>query len=153
MVLAGLWLIGLFIKSSATHQLEDLVESTIARIPIIKSIYQPVAQVIELIRRGGEAKMQGMAVVYCTFGVASGTGLLALRASEHVYRFGEQDCYVVYVPTSPVPMSGGILFAPVETVQPVEMDVEDLMKLYLSLGIVAPHVVPTRYTPSTPPVT
>lgn len=147
-VLLTLWLMGVFIKSTAKYKLQEVFEAAITRIPIIKSIYQPVAQVVDLMRRDGQAKMQGMSVVFCTFGAEHGAGFLGLCASDMTYRFGARDCYVVYVPTSPVPMSGGIVFVPVEAVHSVEMDVEDFTKIYLSLGIVASHVVPEQYKPS-----
>lgn len=147
-VLVALWLVGVFIKSTAKYRLEAVFEAVVTRIPIIKSIYQPVAQVVDILRRDGQAEMQGMRVVYCTFGAAHGAGFLGLRASESPYRFGAQDCYVVYIPTSPVPMSGGIVFVPVEAVHTVEMDVEDLMQIYLSLGIMTSHVVPAQYNPA-----
>ena len=147
-ILGALWLVGAFIKSTAKYKLEEVFEAAITRIPIIKSIYRPVAQVVDLFRRDGQAEMQGMRVVYCTFGEEHGAGFLGLRASESIYRFGARDCYVVYIPTSPLPMSGGIVFVPVEAARTIEMDVEDLMQVYLSLGIMASHVVPAQYNPS-----
>lgn len=148
MVLVALWLMGVFIKSTAKYKLEEVFEAALTHIPIIKSIYRPVAQVVDLLRRDGQAEMQGMSVVYCTFGAEHSAGFLGLRASESSYRFGARDCYVVYIPTSPLPMSGGIVFVPVEAVRTVEMDVEDLMQIYLSLGVMASHVIPARYIPA-----
>lgn len=148
LVLVALWLMGVFIKSTAKYKLEEGFEAAMTRIPIIKSIYQPVAQVIDLLRHNGQAEIQGMSVVYCTFGGEHGAGFLGMRASESTYHFGARECYVVYLPTSPVPMSGGIVFVPVEAVHNVEMNIEDLMQIYLSLGIMASHVVPARYNAS-----
>ena len=36
-------------------------------------------------------------------------------------------------------MTGGLLFAPVESVQPVEISIESLMSVYLSMGVTAPQ--------------
>ena len=52
---------------------------------------------------------------------------------------------VVYLPTSPVPMSGGIIFAPVESVHKVDMKVDDLMQIYFSIGVMSPKVIPQKY--------
>ena len=92
--------------------------------------------------------MQNMAVVFCTFGAQQGAGFLALRASSKVFRFRDQDCFIVYIPTSPIPMSGGIIFVPCDAVSEVEMSFDELMQIYLSLGVVAGSVVPERYTAS-----
>jgi uncharacterized membrane protein len=42
---------------------------------------------------------------------------------------------MVYIPTSPVPMTGGLLFVPVDSIRPVDMSVESLMSIYLSMGV------------------
>ncbi|MFP6575591.1 MAG: hypothetical protein VB912_10590, partial [Pirellulaceae bacterium] len=74
-----------------------------------------------------------------------GGGFLALLSSEKIYHFGGRDCYIVYIPTSPIPMSGGIVFVPVDLVQQVDMEVEHLMQIYLSLGVMSEVVVPEKY--------
>ena len=85
-------------------------------------------------------------VVYCEFGLQHGGGFLALLSSDKVYKFGGHDCYIVYIPTSPIPMSGGIVFVPLAGVQKVEMEVEHLMQIYLSLGVMSEAVVPDKYS-------
>jgi uncharacterized membrane protein len=84
-------------------------------------------------------------VVYCQFGDKSGVGLLGLQVSDQTFRLNGSECVIVYVPTSPLPMSGGIIFAPKESVFPVEMTVDALMQIYLSIGVLASSVVPARY--------
>ena len=59
-----------------------------------------------------------------------------------VYRFAGSDCHIVYLPTSPVPMTGGILFVPVNDCHLVDMSAEEVMRVYFSLGILAAQVVP-----------
>jgi uncharacterized membrane protein len=49
-------------------------------------------------------------------------------------------------------MSGGIVFVPRESVQEVDMQFDDLMQIYLSLGVVAGSVVPEQYIRSAEPV-
>lgn len=148
LVLAGLWLLGALVKSAAKYKLEEVFQATVGRIPVINSIYRPVSQVVAMLKQDDKSEMKGMRVVYCEFGQEHGGGFLGLRASENAYRFGEQDCYAVYVPTSPIPMSGGIVFVPVRAVRKVEMEVEDMMQIYFSLGIMSSKVVPSRYITS-----
>ena len=42
-------------------------------------------------------------------------------------------------------MSGGIVFVPVAKVLEVDMQVDDLMQIYFSLGVMASKVVPDAY--------
>jgi uncharacterized membrane protein len=144
-VVTGLWLVGALVKSTAKYKLEKAVDTVINRIPIIKNIYKPVSQVVDILRQDNQSEIQGMRVVYCRFGQEYGGGFLGLLASENVYCFGAHQCYVVYIPTAPIPMSGGVMFVPTDDVQTIEMEVEDLIQICVSLGVMASHVVPAQY--------
>ncbi|MEK6247807.1 MAG: DUF502 domain-containing protein [Planctomycetales bacterium] len=146
MVLLGIWLIGLLFKTFARHRIQKRFNQAIERIPLINVIYKPVAQVVSMLQDSDDEQMKSMTVVYCSFGKGDGAGFLALLASPEVFHFNEQQSHAVYIPTSPVPMSGGIVFIPVANVQPVsDMQVDDLMQIYFSLGVMAPKVIPEAY--------
>ena len=144
-VLLAIWMLGALVKSAARYRFDNFVYETLNQIPVISSIYGPVSKVVGMLKRDEESEMQSMSVVYCEFGAAHGGGFLALLSSEKIYHFGGRDCYIVYIPTSPIPMSGGIVFVPVDVVQQVDMEVEHLMQIYLSLGVMSEVVVPDKY--------
>ena len=145
LVLVAIWLLGLFVRTTARHRFEAFFEATVERIPVVRTIYKPVAQVVGLLKGDGATDVKSMTAVFCAFGPSEGGGFLALLTSREVYRFSQQDCYAVYIPTSPIPMSGGIVFVPIGAVTTVEMKVDDLMKLYFSAGVLAPQVIPQQY--------
>jgi uncharacterized membrane protein len=147
-----IWAIGLLIRATARFRLQQAFDSVMNHIPIVRSFYGPLTQVVDLFKKRDPQEMQNLAVVFCSFGEHQGGGFLALRASPKLFRFRERDCLVVYIPTSPVPMSGGIVFVPRESVQEVDMQFDDLMQIYLSLGVVAGSVVPEQYIRSAEPV-
>ncbi|HUG93009.1 MAG TPA: DUF502 domain-containing protein [Planctomycetaceae bacterium] len=144
-VLAGIWLLGLLVKSASWQRVERLFRRTFERIPIVSSVHGSVTQVVDLLKHDNEKKLEGMRVVYCEFGGERGAGVLGLLISSAVYRFGQRDCHLVYVPTSPIPMSGGILFVPVPAVHRVDMEADKLMQIYFSIGVMAPRVIPPAY--------
>jgi len=144
-VLLAIWILGALVKSAARYRFESFVHETLNQIPLVSSIYGPVSKVVGMLKRDEESEMQSMSVVYCEFGADNGGGFLALLSSEKIYQFGGRDCYIVYIPTSPIPMSGGIVFVPVDVVQQVDMEVEHLMQIYLSLGVMSEVVVPEKY--------
>jgi uncharacterized membrane protein len=98
-----------------------------------------------MVQRDPADKLQGMSVVYCAFGREGGAGFLGLLVSDRVYRFNGQACQIVYVPTSPVPMSGAVVFAAADSVHRVDMQVDELMKIYLSIGVMSSKVIPDQY--------
>jgi len=144
-VFVTIWLVGVMARTTAQFRLQQAFDNAINRIPIVRSFYSPLAQMVDLFKKRDSQEMRTMAVVFCTFGERQGAGFLALRASPKLFRFEDRDCYLLYFPTSPVPMSGGIIFVPRESVREVNMTFDELMQIYLSLGIVAGKVVPEEH--------
>lgn len=145
LVLVGVWLVGLLVRTSARHQLERLIDVTFRRIPFVKGIYGTASQLVGMLNKQDQSELKGMSVVYCAFGERHGGGFLALLASPDVYVFQGRQCRVVYIPTSPLPMSGGIVFVPLEAVTKIDMSAESLMQIYFSLGVLTSQVVPGQY--------
>ncbi|MCK6472392.1 MAG: DUF502 domain-containing protein [Planctomycetes bacterium] len=151
-ILAAIWMIGVLFKSLAKQGLDDAFHGLVGRIPIVSTIYKPIAQVVNLLKGDGSKDLSGLPVVFCSFGGAPQAGLapgiqfLGLLASPETYQLEGAACQLVYVPTAPVPMSGGLLFVPKERIRFVpEMSVDDLMKVYLSLGVLTPQVMAARF--------
>lgn len=147
-VIAGIWMIGIVVKSATRQKLEQTFHGMIERIPVVNAIYKPVSQVVSMLKKDDNSEMKGMTVVYCNFGSAHGGGFLALLTSKDAFDFDGQKSFAVYIPTSPIPMSGGIVFVPTEKVTMLEMSVDELMQIYFSLGVMAPKVVPQQYQAS-----
>ncbi len=144
-VLLAIWLLGALLKSVGKKRLEKTFNAAMERIPLVNVLYRPVAQVVDLLQRKPTDTMQGMSVVYCAFGREKGAGFLGLLVSDRVYRFNGHACQIVYVPTSPVPMSGAVVFAAADSVHRVDIPVDDLMKICLSIGVMSSKVIPEQY--------
>jgi len=145
--LIGIWLLGLIIKTRAKHILQDYLDRLLTRVPLIRSIYSPVSRVVRLATdrgTGAPGDLSSMSVVSCRFGGAvNGVDVLALLAGQHVYNIAGQRRRLVYVPAAPIPMSGALVLVPEAAVTAVpEMKVDDLLKIYVSLGALTPEVMP-----------
>lgn len=150
LVIAGIWGVGVVIRWTATDRVLQWFHKTMKRIPLIKSVYGPVQQVVAMFAERDDSEMAGMSVVYCRFGSPESAGLLGLLASPESFQFEGEPCNMIYFPSAPVPMTGYTLFVPTCNVLPVEMDVEALMQVYLSLGVMAGSAVPAKYQPKHP---
>jgi uncharacterized membrane protein len=144
-VLLAIWVLGAVVKSVGKNRIEKTFNAAVERIPLVNVLYRPVAQVVDMLQREPTDKMQGMSVVYCAFGGEGGVGVLGLLVSDQIYRFNGEACQIVYVPTSPLPMTGAIVFVAVASVQRVDMHVDDLMKIYFSIGVMSSKVIPEQY--------
>lgn len=153
-VIGCIWLVGLLVSGTARYSWQEWFDGSFKKIPVVKSVYGPVKQVVEMFSKQDESAVSGMQVVYCYLGDDEAAGFLGLLPSEDIYRFKEQDCQVVYLPSAPMPMTGFNMFIPVDRVRVVEMGVEDLMQIYFSLGVMTTSVVPENVLmkKSAPPV-
>jgi len=138
-VLGAIFILGVIVQMGFRKLFDRLISPIIRSIPIAGSVYGAATQVIGLLEKRDDSELKGMSVVYCVFGEENGTGLLALLPTPDRYPIDGRDYHIVYIPTSPVPMTGGLLFVPVESVRPVDMSVESLMSIYLSMGITGPQ--------------
>jgi len=150
--LGAIWLLGVLVISLGRNEVEKRFHSLVEQIPVVNVLYKPVVQVVDMLKGGGQDDVKGMGVVYCAFGGEGGAGFLGLLVSDDAYRFGDREYKIIYIPTSPVPMSGGIIFAPADAVHKVDMHVDDLMQIYFSIGVMSSKVIPSKYVvPAVPP--
>ncbi len=145
--LAGIWLLGLIIKTRAKSIIQNYLDSLFSRVPLIRSIYSPVTRVVRMAtdRSGTQGDLSSMSVVSCRFfgSGENGVDVLALLASQQLYIVAGERRRLVYLPAAPIPMSGGLIFVSDTAITPVpDMKVDDLLKIYVSLGALAPEVVP-----------
>jgi uncharacterized membrane protein len=146
--LVGIWLLGLIVKTRAKSIIQNYLDRLFSRLPFIRSIYSPVSRVVRLATErgsGAPGDLSGMSVVSCRFfGIGdAGVDVLALLASQHVYTIAGERRRLVYLPAAPIPMSGGLVFIAENAITTVpDMKVDDLLKIYISLGALAPEVMP-----------
>lgn len=126
--------------------LDYVAEHVIQRIPVLRSVYGALEQLLHTLAQGGG--QQFSRVVYVEY-PRKGVWALAFVTGP-VRAAGLPDGYLnVYVPTTPNPTSGFHLLVAEQEVKPAEMSVEEAFKTILSLGIAQSAVVPARRT--TPP--
>ncbi len=151
--LIGIWFLGLIVKTRAKHIIQDYLDRSLARVPFIRTIYSPVSRVVRLATNRGSGEpgdLSGMSVVSCRFGSGeTGVDVLALLASQHVYTIAGERRRLVYLPAAPIPMSGGLVLVSELAVTAVpDMKVDDLLKIYVSLGALMPEIMPSAVAPS-----
>jgi uncharacterized membrane protein len=141
LVLGLVFLFGVLIEFGARRMVQRIVDTLLNRIPLVGSIYDTSKRLVDMLNKKDDADLQGMSVVFCTFGKDSGVGLLALLVSPEKFTINGRDYQVVIVPTAPVPVGGGLLFVPADSVIDADMSVNGLMSIYVSMGVTASEFV------------
>ncbi|MGI9469649.1 MAG: DUF502 domain-containing protein [Rubripirellula sp.] len=137
----GTLILGFLVESGMRGLFSKVTEAIAKRLPLVGKVYDTSKQLVDMLDSGGDDKLKGMGVVYCTFGEKGGVGVLALLPTPEPIKVNDKNFYVVLVPQSPVPIGGGLLFMPVDSVERVDMSVETLMSIYVSMGVTAPGMM------------
>ena len=137
----GTLILGFLVESGMRGLFSKVTEAIAKRLPLVGKVYDTSKQLVDMLDTGGDDKLKGMGVVYCTFGEKGGVGVLALLPTPEPIKINDREFYVVLVPQSPVPIGGGLLFMPLDAVERVDMSVETLMSIYVSMGVTAPGMM------------
>ena len=142
-VLAGIWLTGVIVTWQARKRFDRTLDEVLTRVPFFRTVYGPVSRVVRLVSSQNPEEFAGMSVVTCRFGGKDGVDVLALLASPETFLIGGEKRKIVYLPSSPIPMTGALVLVPEASVVPApDMQLESLMKVYFSLGSLAPESLP-----------
>lgn len=138
------FVVGFLVESGMRGIINRVTDAILRRVPLVGKVYETSQQLVNMLDSGGDDKLKGMSVAYCSFGDRGGVGVLALLPKQEIIHINGGEYYVVLVPQSPVPIGGGLLFMPADSVQQVDMSVDTLMSIYVSMGVVAPSSLPSK---------
>jgi uncharacterized membrane protein len=136
--LVGVTLIGAITAGLLGRLLRQLMEAVVNRLPIIRTIYNLIKQVTETaLANRAQAFRECALVEYPRKGSWTVGFITGTTAKEFEVLTGE-EMVNVFVPTTPNPTSGFLMFIPRSEVHILDMSVEDALKLVISLGLVLP---------------
>ena len=125
-------------------------EAIVDRMPVIRSVYNGVKQVAETALSQTDTSFdRAVLLEYPRKGIWV-VGFISTRAKGEVAASlqGAGRIETVFVPTTPNPTSGFLLFVPSADLIELKMNVEDAIKLVISAGLVYPN----PRDPKSPPV-
>lgn len=113
-------------------------ESLLHRIPMIRAVYSASKKFAEVVfSDSGDSFKRVLLIEYPRKGVWSLAFQTSNELGEVQHRTG-REVICTFVPTTPNPTSGFILMVPRDDAIPLDMAVEDALKMIISLGVVVP---------------
>jgi uncharacterized membrane protein len=127
---------GMLVTNFIGHRLLALWEKIVSRIPLIRNIHSATKQVVNaVVQPNGKAFRKVVLIPYPHPGMWS----LAFVTSEVIYSpWTPHDVVNVFVPTTPNPTSGFLLFVPARDTIELNINVEEALRMVISLGVVIP---------------
>jgi uncharacterized membrane protein len=134
-------IIGFLGKNLIGQTIVQFGESVVRRVPLVRSIYKSVKQIFETVleERSNSFKKVGL-IEYPSPGLWALVFIATDAKGEIASKFNAmgQDMVSVFLPPTPIPTAGFLIFVPREKIVVLDMSAEDGAKLLVSGGLVAP---------------
>ena len=130
--------VGWFASNILGKFLINIGEAILDRIPVIRTLYGAIKQIFETITKSqSEAFREVVMLEYPLEGTWS-IGFVTGASKGEIQKKTNTDTVNVFVPTTPNPTSGFLLFVPRQKLKFLDMTVEEGVKLVVSAGIITP---------------
>jgi uncharacterized membrane protein len=137
-MLAFLTLVGFLAAGLAGRTLVHIGERLLSRMPIVRSVYGTLKQIFETVLAQSSRSFREVVLIeYPRRGIGAIAFVTGPTRGEVQARSGE-ELVNVFLPTTPNPTSGFLLFVPKSDLVHLDMTIEEGIKLVISGGIVAP---------------
>ncbi len=131
-----IFLTGVIVANFIGKRLVMIGDAIIARIPLVRTIYVSVKQVLQtLFTPGGQSFRKVLLVEYPRKGMWS----VAFQTGDGIQKLMQgEDMVSVFIPTTPNPTSGFLMIVPRKDVMELNMSVDQALKFVISLGVMQP---------------
>lgn len=130
---------GLLVTNFLGDHLVNFWEKIVNRIPLVRSIYNAIKQVVQtLFNQSGESFRKVLLVEY----PRTGMWTIAFQTGSGVSQIEQaagEELVTVFIPTTPIPTSGYIVMIPRNSVKELDISVDEALRMVISLGVVAPN--------------
>ena len=129
---------GMFAANFVGRATVNWWESLMDRIPIVRAIYSAAKNFAEIVFSDSSQSFKKVLLIqYPRKGLYSLAFQTSSELGEVQGRTGE-DVVCCFVPTTPNPTSGFIIIVPKKDVTELDMEVDEALKMIISLGVVVP---------------
>jgi uncharacterized membrane protein len=133
-----LYLIGALTAGLFGRYLMGIGERIVGRVPIVRGIYSATKQIAETVLAKQSNAFREVALIEYPRKGTWTMGFITGKPTSEIIAHTADDVVSVFVPTTPVPSAGFLLFVPRTEIVVLDMTVEEGLKMVVSLGIVAP---------------
>lgn len=134
-------IVGSIAKGVLGRSLIKWGEGIVSRMPVVRSVYNGAKQLAETVFAQSESSFDRACLVqYPRPGLYAIAFVSTKAKGEIAAKVPTGDEIItVFLPTTPNPTSGFLLFLPEDEIIPLDMSVEDAAKLVISAGLVYPQ--------------
>jgi uncharacterized membrane protein len=132
------YLTGRLVTNLVGRQIFDRAERTLTRLPVVSDIYMAVRKLTDLFLGQDKSKFKRVVLVEFPRKGMYAIGFLTCDQTGEVQEKTREFVVNVFVPTTPNPTSGFLFMVPREQVTPLDMTIDEAIRMIVSGGLVMP---------------
>ena len=138
----ALTILGAITANLVGRSLLAATDRILSRIPIVKNVYAAIKQLTEVLANNQQASFDRCVMIEYPKKDSWCIGFVSSNAQGEIGAKLGTSKIGVFVPTSPNPTSGFLIYIEEREVIPLEMTVEEGAKMILTAGLVVPEFTP-----------
>ena len=137
-------LTGLLVRNIVGKKLLSMGEGVLGTIPGVRSVYHAIKQITETVTSANSKSFRKVVMLeYPRKGIWC-LGFVTGATKGEVQKETDKKLINVFLPTTPNPTSGFLLFVPESDLTEMDMSVDEGLKMIISAGIVTPKLKKRR---------
>lgn len=133
--------VGWLAQQAVGREFIALGRNWLKRFPLTRTIYSAASQIVEQVVGENRKLFKMCVLIEYPRPECWAVGFLTADAAREITDKAREDSVAVFVPTTPNPTSGYLVFLPRSHVIPLRMTVEEGFKLVVSAGAVTPEIL------------
>lgn len=129
--------VGLVGKNIIGKKVVAMGEKLLHKIPVVRVIYTSIKKVVDTLSLTETPSFQKMVLITYPREPLKTLGIVCCDTPEGIS--GDAKMLNIFVPTSPNPTTGFLFMLPEKDTQPLEMSVEEGLKMIISFGMTHPE--------------
>ncbi len=131
-------LVGMLTAGFVGRMLVSLGERLVHRMPVVRNVYGALKQIFETVMSQTSGAFRQVVLFEYPRRGSWAIGFITGRTEGEIQNITEEEVVNVFLPTTPNPTSGYLLFIPRSELVVLDMTVEEGIKMVVSGGIVTP---------------
>lgn len=144
--------VGFFAAGLAGRSVMRYGERALAQVPVVRSVYSATKQIFETVLAQKSTAFRQVCLIEYPCRGTWAIGFITGQTVGEVQGLTDETVYNVFIPATPNPTTGFLLFVPERDVHIVDLSVEEGIKLVVSGGIVTPPKTEHVHAEVEPPI-
>jgi len=132
-----IWLVGVLASNLIGERFFNFAESVLLKIPMARGIYEAISKLTSIFLSDKSSFKRVVLIEWPREGVYS-IAFITSDVMESIQKVTKEDVVNVFLPTTPNPTTGYLVLVPKKDIIPLDVSVDDAIKLIISGGIVVP---------------